>query len=146
MTYQQNAMRVSIVAANCLLVWGAAAPLVSANSPPPKQDVTAQKSAEVAMDANAKRPSIMAQIKGGVPIAVTFDTGSQGAVITRANNRGRTTDLPQISPVGAGVLCMAGCPLRGAPTPLKADTNIAPESKSRAVARYLWAMPTAQFM
>ena len=69
-----------------------------------------------------------------------------GVLAPNAPMRAAVTALaPQaISPDGAGVLCMAGCPLRGAPTPLKADTNTAPESKSRAAARYLWAMLLAR--
>ncbi|MBK9522286.1 MAG: transposase [Rhodocyclaceae bacterium] len=69
-----------------------------------------------------------------------------GVLAPNAPMRAAVTALAPlaISPVGAGVLCMAGCPLRGAPTPLKADTNTAPESKSRAAARYLWAMLLAR--
>ena len=69
-----------------------------------------------------------------------------GVLAPNAPMRAAVTALAPlaISPVGAGVLCMAGCPLRGAPTPLKADTNTAPASKSRAAARYLWAMLLAR--
>jgi Aspartyl protease len=97
--------------AACLFVSGIVVAGSVPTTPNPSASDNPVERAEVAMDAHAKRPSIMAQLNGGAPIEVTYDTGSQSALITQSLAQKLSLDV-----IGE---VLVGSPAGGKPIPAK---------------------------